>query len=303
MDSPARYTYGVTVHRFALPAAAVAVVLAAGCGSASSHPTAPSQHSPSPTVLVRAASATRRAGSARVTMDATVPSPQGTLTMRATGAFAFHGHPAGQLHATMSLPGSGTMTMDERMIGTTIYLSSPAFDGQLPGGKRWIKIDLEKAGKAQGIDFGALLSSSSGSDPTQALTYMQAAASSIQNLGTETIGGVSTTHYHAVIDFGKAMKVMVARAPASQRAAIRATYAKLRTQSGITSYPVDAWVDDTGLVRQMRMSIPTPAVPGENMDMTIGLSGFGAKVDVQPPPAAQVADLTRFAAHAQPSGM
>jgi hypothetical protein len=133
------------------------------------------------------------------------------------------------------------------------------------------------------------------SDPTQTLTYLQATSSSIENLGSEQVGGVSTTHYHAVVEWDKAEQLMVARAPAAEKAAVRSTYEALKAQTGITSYPVDAWVDGNGLVRQMHMSIPVPTTGSESIDMTIRMSDFGAPVHVSAPPARLVEDFTKLA--------
>lgn len=272
----------------------VLAALAAGCGSKGSQttgsPTPPQQGN---AVLVSAASATRRVGSARVVMDITTPSPSGTLTMHGTGAFAFHGHEAGEMSLSVTGPGGASTSIDERIIGTVIYMRSPILSQEIPGSKPWLRFDLQKIGKKMGINFGALMNTSSTSDPTQSLTYLQAASNSIQNLGTESAGGVTTTHYQAVVDMRKAMKLMVARASAADKAAVRSTYQNLLAQTGITTYPMDVWVDSRGLVRKMHMQMPMPN-SGESMEMTMTLSDFGAPVKVSAPSASQVTDLLRL---------
>jgi hypothetical protein len=272
--------------------------LATGCGSKGSQTagsTTPPANGNGNGVLLQAASATQHTGSARMTMDVTMPSPEGTLQMHATGAYVFHGHVAGELHMNMNAAGT-SLTMDERIIGTTIYMRSPLLTRQIPGAKPWLKFDLAKLGKSMGVNFGAILNSSSTSDPTQSLTYLEASSNSIQNLGTQQIDGVTTTHYHAVVDMRKAMKLLAARAPAGQRAAVRSTYQHLIDQTGVITYPMDVWVDDQGLVRQMHMQMPMPN-SGESMDMTMKLSDFGAPVKVSAPPASQVTDLLKLLQH------
>jgi hypothetical protein len=147
-----------------------------------------------------------------------------------------------------------------------------------------------------GVNFQALMSSSSSSDPTQSLMYLQAASSAIENLGRQQIDAVPTTHYHALVDMRKAMKLLAARAPAGQRAAVRSSYEHLIAQTGITTYPMDVWVDDHGLVRQMHMQMPMPN-SGESMDMTMTLSDFGVPVKVSAPPTSQVTDLLQMLRH------
>jgi hypothetical protein len=277
-----------------LLAVVLLAALAAGCGSKGSQTTG---SSPTPqqgnAVLVSAASATRKVGSARITMDITTPSPSGTLTMHGTGAFAFHGHEAGEMNLSVTAAGGASTSIDERIIGTVIYMRSPMLSQEIPGSKPWLEFDLQKIGKKMGINFGALMNTSSTSDPTQSLTYLEAASNSIQNLGTESVGGVTTTHYQAVVDMRKAMRLMVARASGADKAAVRSTYQNLLAQTGITTYPMDVWVDGQGLVRKLHMQMPMPN-SGESMDMTMTLSDFGAPVKVSAPPASQVTDLLRL---------
>ncbi|MFL6049455.1 MAG: hypothetical protein ACJ738_06740 [Gaiellales bacterium] len=246
-------------------------------------------------VLTAAATHTRHAGSARVAMDMTMSTEQGTITMHGTGQFRLHGPAADAMHLSITVPTAGTtIAMDERILGTTIYMRSPLLSRSIPNSRPWLKLDLERIGKQQGIDFAALMNSSS-SDPTQVLTYLDATSETVVNLGHERVDGVATTHYHADIDLSKAMRVMVARAPAGERKAVRSTYRNLLQQSGTTSYPVDVWVDADGYVRQMHASVPMP-VAQSSMDMTMRLSHFGAPVHITPPPASQVTDLASLAA-------
>jgi hypothetical protein len=275
------------------------VVLAAlaltGCGQASSTHSSP--HALSPVkhlVLTAAATHTRHAGSARVAMDMTMSTEQGTITMHGTGQFRFHSPAAGAMHLSMTVPTAGTtIGFDERILGTTIYMRSPVLSQSIPNSRPWLKVDLERLGKQRGIDFAALMNSGN-NDPTQVLTYLDATSHTVVNMGHARLDGVATTHYHADMDLSKAMSVMVARAPAGQRKAVRSTYRNLLRESGTTSYPMDVWVDADGFVRQMHMAVPMP-VAQSSMDMTMKLSHFAAPVHITPPPASQVTDLASLA--------
>jgi hypothetical protein len=273
------------------------LAIAPGCGPAS---TATSSPAPATTttganVLLSAASATRAAGSARVGMVMTMPSAAGTIRMHGTGLFRLGTPPLGELHLTMNAAGR-TFPMDERMIGSVFYMRSPVFAQELPAGKQWLKFDLSAMGSA-GNALGSVMNNGQG-DPTQTLTYLQATSDSIQNLGSEQVGGVRTTHYHAVVVFKKAVDLLVQRASPAQRPALRRLYAQFESQTGITDYPADVWVDGAGLVRKTRFSMPMSAT-GETMDVTMTMSDFGTPVHVSAPPAGQVADLSRMAAAAQ----
>src|SRR6185437_4843947 len=249
------------------------VVLAAlaltGCGQASSTHSAPPGLTPVKNlVLTAAATHTRHAGSARVVMDMTMSTEQGTITMHGIGQFRLHSPAAGAMHLSITVPTAGTtIGMDERILGTTIYMRSPLLTRSIPNARPWLKLDLERIGKQQGIDFAALMNSGN-SDPTQVLTYLDATSHTVVNLG---------------------------HAPVGQRKAVRSTYRTLLQESGTTSYPVDVWVDADGYVRQMHMSVPMP-VAQSSMDMTMKLSHFGAPVHITPPPASQVTDLASLAA-------
>jgi hypothetical protein len=228
-------------------------------------------------------------------MDMTMSTEQGTITMHGTGQFKLHSPAAGAMHLSMTVPTAGTtIGFDERILGTTIYMRSPVLSQSIPNSRPWLKVDLERIGKQQGVDFAALMDSGN-SDPTQMLTYLDATSDTVVNMGHAQLDGVATTHYHADIDLSKAMRVMVARAPADQRKAVRSTYRNLLQQTGTTSYPVDVWVGADGYVRQMHMSVPMP-VAQSSMDMTMQLSHFGAPVHITPPPASQVTDLAALAA-------
>jgi hypothetical protein len=282
------------ITRFA--GAVLAALALTGCGQTSSTHSSP--HAVSPVkdlVLTAAATHTRHAGSARVAMDMTMSTEQGTITMHGTGQFKLHSPAAGAMHLSMTVPTAGTtIGFDERILGTTIYMRSPVLSQSIPNSRPWLKVDLERIGKQQGVDFAALMDSGN-SDPTQMLTYLDATSDTVVNMGHAQVDGVATTHYHADIDLSKAMRVMVARAPADQRKAVRSTYRNLLQQTGTTSYPVDVWVGADGYVRQMHMSVPMP-VAQSSMDMTMQLSHFGAPVHITPPSASQVTDLAALAA-------
>ena len=179
-----------------------------------------------------------------------------------------------------------TFDVTERMIGAVIYMHSPLLAG---AGKPWIKLDLQKAGKSQGLDLNATMSASSG-DPAQMLTYLNAASDSIHRVGTQTVRGVATTRYHVVLDLYK----VAAQAPAAQQAAVRRTFAHEVKLLGTHTMPIDVWIDSSGLVRREQIAIPlkAPSIPaGASMAMTVDLYDFGVPVHVKAPPAADVTDF------------
>ena len=98
--------------------------------------------------------------------------------------------------------GQGEVRIDELLDGLVLYMRSDALTARLPGGKRWVKLDLAALGRQQGVDLGQLQQLGGGSDPTQCLTYLKQSGD-VEKLGSDNIKGIPTTHYRATIDFDK----------------------------------------------------------------------------------------------------
>jgi len=128
--------------------------------------------------------------------------------------------------------------------------------------------------------------------PAAMLGLLKAQASSVQNLGGETLDGVNTTHYRALI-------------PLSRLGVTTEEEAQAEQMLGSNSIGIDYWIDSSHLLRQLRLVITerqapsdTPSSPGEvsiplgtypiTFSITFGLSHYGTPVHVVPPPAAQI---------------
>jgi hypothetical protein len=152
--------------------AAVVLIAATGCGQATSQPAsshappasshAPpaSSHAPPASSqashlitdrLAAAAGATRSTGSARISLHMTMGLPQGSISMVGAGAFTFGRPASGSMHLSMHSPSMQTaITMDEVVIGTTVYMRGPVFAAHLPASKPWLKMDLQKVRSGDG---------------------------------------------------------------------------------------------------------------------------------------------------------
>jgi hypothetical protein len=77
---------------------------------------------------------------------------------------------------------------------------------------------------------------------------------------------------------------------------VHAALGKLIAQTGVSSLPVDVWVDAHRLVRRMTIALSLPS-EGQRLQirMTIELFGFGATAPVTPPPVAETYDATNTA--------
>ena len=83
--------------------------------------------------------------------------------------------------------------------------------------------------------------------------------------------------------------------PAGQRAAVRKAINSVINLTGLRTFPVDAWISDDGLVRQMNMSFSEDA-SGQQMTMYMRtrFHDFNAPVNITLPPASETLDSSRF---------
>ena len=164
--------------------------------------------------------------------------------------------------------------------GTDLYMRIPLL--RAGGLKPWVKIDLRRSGQAGGINFDSFLRLGAGGDPTKQVRVLHGVGR-LRKEGTETVRGVSTTHYSGTIDLTKV---------ASGRQLARAV--------GSSKIPVDVWVDGHGLVRRERWNEQlTLGTAKTKISTTMDLYDFGAPVVAVVPPAQDVTDLTGGAPQSQ----
>ncbi|MFD5714005.1 hypothetical protein ACFWHW_27120 [Streptomyces pharetrae] len=172
--------------------------------------------------------------------------------------------------------------MEQRVIDQVLYQKPPA--GQAPGGKPWIKIDLEKVAARQGADGQSV------NDPARSAALAKAIDDKdVTNKGSAEIGGVATTRYRVTVDVAKL-----------------SDGARLSKQLGPT-LPMDIWLDDEGRIRrqQVDMTVQAPSAPKNGtgaktateprkvtVRTVLEFSDFGTELEADAPPARQVTDMT-----------
>jgi hypothetical protein len=252
------------MRRFALLLAAPLALAACGGGSAQVHA--------DPLAFVKR-SATKTAGlpSEHMALAMTASVAGQDVSMQANGDYE-NSPSKGTMNMTMSVMGHD-MQFNAIEEGTTIYMQSPMFSSQLPDGKTWMKLDLQKAGSNLGIDYSSLMSQS----PASTLKQLEAAGS-VKSVGTETIDGVETTHYQVTnLDLSKMPQG-----------------AKIQALAHPKFGPIDVWIGNKdGYVHREKLSF-TYDVMGQSasMSMQSDLSKFGEKLNVTVPPASAVFDAT-----------
>jgi hypothetical protein len=191
----------------------------------------------------QAATKTAAATSEHVVLDASGAGGMFSGSLTGSGDFDNASH-RGSFHLDVTNYGSIDAVVD----GTSAYVKAPFLATFLPAGKTWLKLN------AKSRNSGLVPQS-----PQQALARLKKLAN-VRKVGDETIGGVSTTHYHGVG----------------------------RLEHGT----FDVWVGKAdGYVRRVQA-----AASGKNGNghVTVTFSDFGKPVSVTVPPASDTADATNL---------
>ena len=241
--------------------------------------------------VANAASTTIASQSERVSFTATM-NIDGVGGMAFSGAGIFDGRSrTGALNMRFTLPAdvqaqlgvvdpTMQMIMDGRH-GLVMYMRSQLF--RTLGADKWMKLDMQKLAEKQGIDLSSVMDANR-ADPSQTLQMLMASKDA-HPIGFDRVRGVFTTHYTLNVDLGRLAK-------GSKE--LGKTYEMLRKLTGVQSYPAEAWIDDQGRVRRLKidMSFNGPTGGAFTMSMSEDLYAFGVKVNVQPPDASQVVDAS-----------
>jgi hypothetical protein len=149
----------------------------------------------------------------------------------------------------------------------------------------WLQLDIRTLASIHGVDFGSIAAAQA-VEPTQYLDFLRGTTSATK-IGTETVGGTSTTHYKVTVDLNQAV-TKVSGDPAVTLNRDIGTF-----QSAVI--PVDVWIDAKGLVRQLTLTLTNkPASAGAapvHDNVSVQFSSFGASVNTSAPPSSQTSDL------------
>ena len=238
--------------------------------------------------VARAADTTAKTQSSRFAFRASIDAGS-------VGSFSFNGDgiydgkdKSGWMNMHFQLPpaaqaqlGSADPSMEmifDGSDGLVMYMRSPLFSRLVPTGK-WVKMDLEKLAKKQGMDLGALMNANQ-ADPSQSLRILMA-SSGAHVTGAETVRGVATTRYGFTVDFKKL-------------AGANKAYKHLVEAAGTATAPAEAWIDRKGRVRKLALTLSMGAQVGSPMTMSITeeLYDFGVHADVTAPADDVVVDLS-----------
>ncbi|GGZ16284.1 DUF6612 family protein [Streptomyces poonensis] len=243
-------------------------------------------------VLTAAFERTAEAKSAKVEMTMSTPAAMdggGDMTM--SGVM---GWDPTVMDLTMkgSMLGAGADAPEQtRMIwqDDVMYMDMGAASAKEMDGKRWMKVDLAAAAEASGDEELAKQMTSElqnmNQDPTEQLA-MLLESPNLKHLGSEKIDGVEAEHYKGTLTVKEMME---------SNDSLDVLKPKEREQlfesiekAGIKGYDTEVWVNEDDLPVRMDVTIESPE---GDIDMSMKLSDYGAKTEVEVPPADDTLDL------------
>jgi hypothetical protein len=196
----------------------------------------------------------------------------------------------------------GTMLYQKDPLATDVNLSQVTYAGQsMPGGVRvitqgdiayvkldvlktlvgatkpWIKLDLKQIGSAAGVNVDQLLGQAKQLD-LQTTVALLTASKDVKQVGTESVGGVETTHYAGTFPVEEAVKLLD---PATQD--------KLKGQlDNVKDMKFDVWMDSQALPR--KIGLDGGAGTG-TFKATMLFKAFNEPVSIDAPPATEVGEM------------
>jgi hypothetical protein len=235
--------------------------------------------------IAAAAEATSNSPGVRITFTAGF---QGPVQMNMSGSGLLNGdtHRASIQVSTSGGVASGVpdFTIDEVVDDGDLYIKSPQLGQAFGASGTWMLIKSEA--------FGNLLQSAGGAgaglsaSPTSQLDALEDASDQVTEVGPEQIEGVETTHYAAVIDMGKLADAL--------KEQVSGAFGDLIDKSleQISNQTVDVWIDGQGLVRRETSSASMGGLG--NFTMTMNLTDYGIRPNIEVPPSSEVFDATPF---------
>jgi hypothetical protein len=163
------------------------------------------------------------------------------------------------------------------VVDETAYVKAEALNAVLGTGKPWLKAsisDLDSGDQAHAKDALARIQQFDLAGAVKLVT----ASDDVKAVGTETVGGVDTTHYSGTFPVKEAIQLLdPAKRPSAE------------AQLGdMQNMKFDLWADAQSLPRKITMS---GAADGGSFNATMQFKGFNEPVEINAPPAGEVGEI------------
>ncbi|MBB5936066.1 hypothetical protein [Streptomyces zagrosensis] len=184
------------------------------------------------------------------------------------------------IEATAETPILGEM----RIVDGATYVKGDAETTAKLGDTPWMKLDVSaprKDGTSE-PDLGRLKGRTP-KNPAIGASFL-AESHDLRRAGTETIMGVSTTHYRGTLSTTELRKNSATTKDPARRASREEAIEEFE-KTGAKRFSTDMWIDPDGFTKQFTMSATTPDGPVA-MELTFLAHNEGFSID--PPPADQI---------------
>lgn len=199
------------------------------------------------------------------TMGFSIETSGGPAAMTLTGQMRYTDD-----NVAMKASSTGEPALQMVLVDKVIYIAGAGMP--VPEGKTWFKVDLSDP---NGL-FGQLGKSM---DPSSMFAAMQK-PKEFELLGSEEVDGVQTNHYNIVMDTASYADAME----------LPAEMMKLMPKE----IGIEMWVDKDNQPRKFHQDLEIPSPTGTGKPVKTTTEGtyydFGDDVDIEAPPAADVAD-------------
>ncbi len=248
-------------------------------------------------VLLDAMQKTNDAGSARMAIDVTFTSPE--QTVHVTGDVEYVMDPADPTslreRIVLDIPSLGMLPEGkvEMILGkdSVIYVQAPMLASMIPATTPWIKVDPSAL---PGYDK-ALGQAAAVGNPAVILDAIKDALT-VEEIGADTVGGASATHYRATVDLVKLLPLLAEMSDEKPTAAEMQEAEDQLRKVGLEHFPIELWVDEDGFLKQaqvaMDLSTVDPELAGTSFSLTFTFSDIGEDITIDVPPASQVTDIS-----------
>jgi hypothetical protein len=191
---------------------------------------------------------------------------------------------SGRAHVTMDLgdllgmAGSDTGAMEMVLDGTTAYVRSDLF-ASFGDGKPWMSVSADELADGDALGAGGL--GAGVQDPGSFLQFLEGAGDEVETVGRDQVRGVDTTHVRTDVDIAG----LIAEAAPEEAAELEESLGELGASGVVGVLPVDAWIDDDGLVRRLRITFDLAGLTGlageAGAEVPEGLAGAAMVLDLE----------------------
>jgi hypothetical protein len=255
-----------------------------------------------PTGLIKAATHTAAAKTGHVEMSIDTVANGEQTHFGASGAFDAERHLfsmsldlsslfAATLHSPSSSSSSGNGSSTSSLGSTAnviasdsiVYLDFPLFARLIGVKTQWMSVPASTGASTFEV-----------ADPSAFLDFLQGTGGEVTDMGHEQIRGEDTSHLRATVKLRDALN----NAAGPERDRLQRAIDQLgQGQSALVDaeMPVDVYIDDTGMVRELVFDFSVPDSTGSTAakaTLTVDLFDFGTDVGITAPPADQVTDVT-----------